>query len=173
MRPADAPLLRPTHMVLVVTIDGRDYLADAGFGNGTPTAPLALDVAGPQPTPLETFRLSSSPLGDLLQMQIDGGWAPVYAVTRDKPSPDAIADANLFTATGPDSRFRRDLMLARATGDARYLLLGNRLTVRPKSGPAEIRLLDRTGMETSLPSVFNLAVEPGWRPLLARFLPQS
>jgi hypothetical protein len=64
-------------------------------------------------------------------------------------------------------------MLARATGDARYLLLGNRLTVRPKSGPAEIHLLDRTGMETSLPSVFNLAVEPGWRPLLARFLPQS
>jgi len=173
MRPADAPLLRPTHMVLVVTIDGRDYLADAGFGNGTPTAPLAFDVTGAQPTPLETFRLGASALGHLLEMQTDDGWMPVYAITRDTPSPDAIADANLFTSTSPDSRFRRDLMLARATRQARYLLLGNRLTVRPKSGPAEMHLLDQTELEKTLSSVFHLAVEPAWRPLLAGFIPQT
>jgi N-hydroxyarylamine O-acetyltransferase len=173
MRPADAPLLRPTHMVLVVTLAGRRYLVDAGFGNGTPTAPLAFDIAGAQPTPLETFRLGASALGHLLEMQTDDGWMPVYAIAREHPSPDAIADANLFTSTSPDSRFRRELMLARATGDARYLLLGNRLTVRPKSGPAEIRLLDHTELERTLTSVFNLAVEPAWRPLLAGFIPQA
>ena len=149
MRPADAPLLRPTHMVLVATIAERAFLVDAGFGNGTPTAPLVLDVTDPQPTPLETFRLSPSALGHLLEMQTDSGWAPVYAITRERPSPGAIADANLFTSTSPDSRFRRDLMLARATDEARILLLGNRLTLRPKSGAAETRLLDLTELETT------------------------
>jgi len=173
MRPADAPLLRPTHMVLVVTIAGRAFLADAGFGTGTPTAPLAFDTADPQPTPLETFRLSRSPLGDLLEMQADGGWAPVYAITRERPPPNAIADANLFTSTSPDSRFRRDLMLARATDTARFLLLGNRLTIRPKSGAVETRLLDQAELEQTLSTVFTLDVQPEWRPLLARFVSPS
>lgn len=173
MRPADAPLLRPTHMVLVATIAGRAFLVDAGFGNGTPTAPLAFDIAGPQPTPLETFRLSPSPLGHLLEMQTEDGWAPVYAITRERPTPDSIADANLFTSTSPESRFRRDLMLARATHEARFLLLGNRLTVRQKSGAVETRLLDQIALEQTLPTVFNLDVEPEWRPLLGRFVSPS
>lgn len=173
MRPADAPLLRPTHMVLVATIAGRDFLVDAGFGNGTPTAPLAFDTTGPQPTPLETFRISPSPLGHLLEMQTDDGWAPVYAITRERPTPDAIADANLFTSTSPESRFRRDLMLARATNEARLLLLGNRLTIRPKTGEVETRLLDEAELERTLSTVFNLTAEPDWRPLLARFVSPS
>ena len=173
MRPADAPLLRPTHMVLVVTIGGNAFLADTGFGNGTPTAALAFDVAEPQLTPLETFRLRPSPLGDLLEMQTDDSWAPVYAITRERPSSRFIADANLFTSTSPESRFRRDLILARATDQARFLLLGNRLTVRPKSGASQTRLLDQTGLEQVLPAIFNLDVAPEWQPLLAGFIPQS
>jgi N-hydroxyarylamine O-acetyltransferase len=103
-------------------------------------------------------------------MQTDGGWAPVYAITRERPSSDAIADANLFTSTSQDSRFRRDLMLARATDEERFLLLGNRLTVRPKSGGIETRLLDESELEHTLSTVFKLTVEPDWRPLLAQFV---
>lgn len=172
MRPADAVLLRPTHMVLTVAIDGRHYLADAGFGNGTPTAPLAFDLTEPQPTPLETFRLRPVPGGHRLDMHLGGDWAPVYEILAAAPAEDDLASANLFTSTHPDSRFLRDLMLARATADARFLLLGNRLTIRPARGESEIRMLDGPEeLAATLRDVFGLDVGPGWRTLFERFAP--
>jgi arylamine N-acetyltransferase len=118
MRPADAPPLRATHMMLVVRFNGRDFLADAGFGNGTPTAPLAFDTEEPQLTPLETFRLRATSAGHMLEMQMGENWAPVYEILAGIPTAEDVADGNLFTSTHPDSRFRRDLMMSRgsATG---------------------------------------------------------
>ena len=170
MRPADAPPLRATHMVLIVRIVGRDYLADAGFGNGTPTAPLALGNDGPQETPLETFRLRRTSAGHVLEMQLDENWAPVYEILQERPTSEDFADANRFTSTHPESRFRRDLMLARATANARHLLLGNRLTVRPAQGEPQIhRLESASDLRDAMATFFALAAEPDWEPLLARF----
>lgn len=170
MRPADAPPARATHMALVVGIDGRDYLADAGFGNGTPTAPLAFDIAEPQPTPLETFRIRPSPDGHVLEMRMGENWAPVYEMLSGAPASEDFADANVFTSTHPESRFRRDLMLARATSEARFLLLGNRLMVRPVRGSAVVRsMADSRSLEDTIAATFGLAIEPDWRALLERF----
>lgn len=170
MRPAGVAPARPTHMVLTVRIDGRNYLADAGFGNGTPTAPLAFDLTGAQATPLETFRLRPDGDSHVLEMELDGGWAPVYEILPDLPEPAEFAEANLFTSTHPESRFRRDLMLARATAEARFLLLANRLTVRPPGGAPETRLLEGAeAIEHALETVFGLSIEPDWRPMLSRF----
>lgn len=171
MRPADAPPPRATHMMLVVRIGGRDWLADTGFGNGTPTIPLAFDTAEPQPTPLETFHLRASPDGHVLEMRVGENWSPVYEILADIPDAAALADANLFTSTHPESRFRRDLMLARATRDARFLLLGNRLMIRPGKGNAEVRTLaSSAALEKALETVFGLDAQPEWRDLLDRIV---
>lgn len=172
MRPVDAPPLRATHMVLVARIGGRDYLADAGFGNGTPTAPLAFETEAAQPTPLETFRLIPTAGGHRLEMQVDGNWAPVYEILTGSVTNAGFEDANLFTSTSPDSRFRRDFMLARATPDARYLVLGNRLTTRPTAGAAEARVMNAAELAHSVETVFGLTVEPGWRALFERYASQ-
>lgn len=170
MRSADAPPLKATHMMLVVRLDGRDLLADAGFGNGTPTAPLAFDIAEPQATPLETFRLRTTPAGHILEMRVGENWSPVYEILDGIPSAQDLADANLFTSTHPDSRFRRDLMLARATTEARYLLLGNRLMIRPARGSPEVRSLeDPAALADAIATIFELPTEPGWHDLLAGF----
>ena len=170
MRPADAPPVPATHMALIVTIDGRAYLADAGFGNGTPTAPLALDIDAPQQTPLETFRLRPSTEGHVLEMRLGENWSPVYEILKAPAGADALVDANLYASTHPDSRFRRDLMLARATTEARFLLLGNRLMLRPAKGSAELRPITNQGeMAVCLETVFGLEVLPEWHSLLAQF----
>lgn len=170
MRPADAPQLKATHMALIVRLDGRDYLADAGFGNGTPTAPLAFDTSEPQATPLETFRLRAASAGHVLEMRMGENWAPVYEILAEPPKAEDLADANLFTSTHPDSRFRRDLMLARATTEARFLLLGNRLMIRPAHGSAEVRLLESpTALEETIATVFDLAPEADWQELFEQF----
>ena len=174
MRPAGAPPQNATHMALVVRIGGRDWLADTGFGNGTPTIPLTFDTTEPQPTPLETFHLRASSDGHVLEMQVGKNWSPVYEILADMPDSAALADANRFTSTHPESRFRRDLMLARATRDARFLLLGNRLMTRPGKGVAEVETLaSPTALARTLETVFGLEVRPEWSSLLARFAPSA
>jgi arylamine N-acetyltransferase len=170
MRPADAPPLKATHMALIIRLGDRDYLADTGFGNGTPTAPLAFDTDEPQATPLETFRLRPTPTGHILEMRMGENWAPVYEILSDAPTLASFADANLFTSSHPDSRFRRDLMLARATTEARFLLLGNRLMIRPAQGSAEVRLLeDPATLAQAIETIFGLEPQPEWQPLFVRF----
>ena len=171
MRPADAPPARATHMALKVRIDGRDWLADAGFGNGTPTAPLAFDTSEPQTTPLETFHLRPTDDGPVLEISIAGKWAPVYGIIDRVPSEADLAEANLFTSTHPESRFVRDLMLARATTEARFLLLGNRLMTRRAKGGADVRTFESAEtLAEALRTVFGLDVPPDWHPLLERFI---
>ena len=170
MRPTDAPPLAPTHMALRVRIQGRNYLADTGFGNGTPTAPLLLDTIEPQPTPLETFRLVSTGDGHVLQMRLGEEWAQVYEAFSREVSSNELHDANIYTSTHPESRFRRDLMMARATRDRRYLLLGNRMTVRPSGNEAKLSIY-RTPDELrrAVETVFLLPTEPDWQPVFERF----
>src|SRR3546814_6407226 len=43
MLPDDAPPTPRSHMVVRVTIDGRPWLADVGFGAAVPPQPLAMD----------------------------------------------------------------------------------------------------------------------------------
>jgi arylamine N-acetyltransferase len=63
-------------------------------------------------------------------------------------------------------------MLARATTEARYLLLGNRLMTRPAKGSAEVRTFESPDvLGEALRTVFGLNVQPDWRSLLERFAP--
>jgi N-hydroxyarylamine O-acetyltransferase len=170
MRPADAPPAPPTHMVLRVRIDGRDYLADAGFGNGTPTAPLAFDDANPQRTPLDTFRLVRSVEGHRLEMQIGADWAPAYDVFSAPRRHDDFADANVITSTSPQSPFTQALIMARATRDARYLLNGNMLTIRAAAGSAERSWFNTADeLRRTVETVFCLSAQPDWQPIFELF----
>lgn len=170
MRPADAPPAPPTHMVLRVRIDGRDYLADAGFGNSTPTSPLAFDNADPQRTPLDTFRLVRSAEGHRLEMQIGVDWTPAYDVFAIPRRHDDFAEANVITSTSPQSPFTQALIMARATQDARYLLHGNMLTVRTAAGSMErdwFKTPDE--LRQAVETVFGLSTQPDWQPIFDLF----
>ena len=49
-----------THMLLQVALDEQDYIVDVGFGSGTLTAPLRLQINIEQSTPHEPCRLIKS-----------------------------------------------------------------------------------------------------------------
>jgi N-hydroxyarylamine O-acetyltransferase len=170
MRPADAPPAPPTHMVLRVRIDGRDYLADAGFGNSTPTAPLAFDDEGSQRTPLDTFRLVPSVEGHRLEMQIGADWAPAYDIFFTPRHHDDFAGANVITSTSPQSPFTQALIMARATRDARYLLNGNMLTIRSAAGSTERSWFNTADeLRRAVETAFCLPTQPDWQPIFERF----
>jgi N-hydroxyarylamine O-acetyltransferase len=152
---ADRPAL---HMVLRVDLPEGPFLADVGFGNLAPTAPLALCSLAEQATPHEPMRFV--PLGDelVLQARLGDAWEHIYRVV---PLPRVDAEyeiANWFAATHPTSAFANNLIAARPGPDrTRLTLFNERLVVRRATGEAERRILRDAGeYRATLADLFGL-----------------
>lgn len=170
MVPPGTPLPRG-HAALRVMVEGEPWLADVGFGGCVPTAPLRMTTNEPQATGHESFRLLPSQDGFMLEALRGDTWLPMYELV-DKPQLDAdLAMMNWFTSTHPDSPFKRFLMAARTTPEARYGLRDNRLTVRRADGRTEHRALTADEIEQALKDIFGLPAEPSWRAVIERFVP--
>lgn len=170
MVPPDLPLPR-NHVALRVTIGGEPWLADVGFGGCVPTEPLRMTTTEPQQTCHESFHLQPSDDGFMLEALRGDSWLPMYDLVK-KPQFDAdFAMMNWYTATHPELVFKRFLMVARTTPEARYGLRDNRLTVRRPDGRAEQQVLSASQVERALEEIFNLPVASEWRAVIARFAP--
>ncbi|HEU0311119.1 MAG TPA: arylamine N-acetyltransferase, partial [Sphingomicrobium sp.] len=154
-----------THRVIRVTIDGVPWLADVGFGSCVPTAPLRMDIADPQPTPHETFRIVPMGPQKLVQAQVEDRWQPVYSIAADPWLDSHYELANWYSSTHPASHFRHRLIVTRTTPEARHILAEGRLTIRRPDGTSEQRYLDADGIMEALAENFLLPVEPEWRPV--------
>jgi N-hydroxyarylamine O-acetyltransferase len=130
------------HMVLQVDLPEGRYLADVGFGNLAPTAPLKLTPDLEQDTPHEVMRFIR--MGDelTLQSRLGDRWEHIYRVVR-LPRFDAEYDiCNWYAASHPDNPYRCNLIAARpGPGKTRITLFNARLNVRHASGEVERRTL--------------------------------
>jgi N-hydroxyarylamine O-acetyltransferase len=155
----DAP--RPMlHMVLQVDLAEGRFLADVGFGNLAPTAPLLLSPDLEQDTPHELMRFIR--MGDelTLQSRLGDRWEHIYRVV---PLPRVDAEyeiCNWFTASHPDSPYRSNLIAARpGPGRTRITLFNARLNVRHATGEVERRTLnDKAEYRDVLAKMFGLAL---------------
>jgi N-hydroxyarylamine O-acetyltransferase len=168
MEEPGTPPRPPTHMALRVTIEGRPWLADVGFGGCVPTAPLRLDTREPQPTDYETYRVVPIDDGQRVEALIGADWQPLYEFR-----PHAVADAdyelgNWYVCTHPQSRFRTTLMVTLATAEARYALRNNSLTVRSRMGGTEELTLSAGDIGSLLASRFGIDPRPEWEPVLLK-----
>ena len=130
------------HMVLQVNLPDGAFLADVGFGNLAPTAPLKLSPDLEQDTPHEVMRFIR--MGDelTLQSRLGDRWEHIYRVVL-LPRVDAEYEiCNWFTASHPDSPYRSNLIAARpGPGKTRITLFNARPNVRYANGDVERRML--------------------------------
>jgi N-hydroxyarylamine O-acetyltransferase len=120
-----------THMALRVDLPEGPYLSDAGFGNQTPTAPLAFRPNEEQQTPHELMRLL--PVGEEFTLQAKQGdeWVSIYRVSPHPRLPIDYEVANWFTATHPGSPFVSNLIVARpGPNGVRNTLFNGRVNIR-------------------------------------------
>jgi N-hydroxyarylamine O-acetyltransferase len=132
-----------THMVLRVDLQQGTFLADVGFGNLTPTAPLGLRPDVEQETPHEVMRLM--PVGEelTLQARIGDEWQSVYRVTPQARLDADYEIANWFVATHPNSLFIANMIVGRPGPDGvRHTLLNGLLSARRGGELVERRMLD-------------------------------
>ena len=168
MMAEDAPTTARSHMVIRVILGGRPWLADVGFGAAAPTAPLAIDDPDPQPTAHEAYRIRTAHGEWLVEALLGDSWKAMYVFDDVPQQPIDIAVSNWYTATHPSSHFRHQLIVARASDTARYVLRDNRLTIRRADGGIDQRYLSADAIEAALREIFLLIPEPGWRRVIER-----
>jgi N-hydroxyarylamine O-acetyltransferase len=149
-----------THMALRVDLPEGPFLADVGFGNVTPTAPLAMQPGVEQETPHEPMRFLA--VGEELTLQVKLGleWQNTYRVAPHPRLPVDYEVANWFTATHPGSPFVGNLIAARpGPGGARNTLFNGRVSVRGPSGPPRRFMLgDPAEFRTALADTFGVTL---------------
>jgi N-hydroxyarylamine O-acetyltransferase len=138
----DAP--RPMlHMVLRIDLPQGSFLADVGFGNLAPTAPLRLSPLVEQDTPHEVMRFIAMGEELTLQSRLGDRWEHIYRVVL-LPRFDAEYEiCNWFTGTHPQSPYLNNMIAALPGPNGTRLTLFNaRFNVRYASGKVERQTLE-------------------------------
>jgi N-hydroxyarylamine O-acetyltransferase len=154
---ADA-ITQRTHMMLRVDLPEGPHLADVGFGNLTPTAPLAL---APQDCETRHERYRLTPLRDewLLQARLAQEWANIYRFALQPQFEIDYEVGNWFTSTHPGGLFVENLIVARPGEACRLTLFNRYFAVRHLDGRTERReMRDAEDFRTTLAEAFGLAL---------------
>ena len=142
-----------THKALLVNVDGEQWIADAGFGGQTMTAPLRLASSDAQQSPHGLFTVTRNDELYRVAALVADQWQPLYECSLDAYLPVDYETANWYVSTHPQSRFVNHLICSRVDASGRHVLLDThyshyRLDAAPESRnaatPEELRSLLQT-----------------------------
>ncbi len=162
VRPPGVERLLPrTHMVLRVTVAGRELLADVGFGGDGPLAPVPLDGEVSE-QPGDSFRVVEDGRVRALQIRRESGWQDLYAFGPEPAHPIDFEVANHFTATHPSSPFRATLTAQLSLPGERRILRGRTYVVRRGSSAVSREVADGELLQV-LGAAFGIELPPDTR----------
>lgn len=145
VRPPGATAVLPrTHMILMVEIDEREWLADVGFGGNGIFLPVPFDAQRSTQAGEEYEVVPEE--GDVLVLRgtVSGEWRDMYAFRTEPAHPVDFELAHYYTATHPTSKFRTTLTVQRSTRTARHALRGRGYT---RTGTDPVSRTDLTDEE--------------------------
>jgi N-hydroxyarylamine O-acetyltransferase len=174
-RPSGAITAR-THRLLLVRAQGRDWVADVGFGGHTMTGVLDLHCEDPQETMHEPFRLRGIGGGErVLESLIAGEWKSLCRFDLQPQLPIDFEAANYQLAHDPESHFTQALVVSRVAEDGRHILRGRELCFHRTGGDSTRRDLGTTQeIVAAMRDVFGLRLDAALETALnARFEAQS
>ena len=129
-RPMFYPVKRPkTHMAIIATVEGKQWLCDLGFGSYGIRAPMDLVEIGKSiKQDHDVFMLEKSDAGDhLLKAYIDDARANQYAFDLYPWEWIDFAPANYLNSTHPDAIFVQKRLVIIQNLAGRTILVGNSL----------------------------------------------
>jgi N-hydroxyarylamine O-acetyltransferase len=118
--------VRPrSHLVLRVQHEGASWLADVGFGIGTPLEPLPFGPVGEHTHAGWRFRVIQDGAELVLQTAEGSGWIDLYGFVPEPVPPVDLETSNWFTSTHPNSPFVSGLVVSSQSRDGRRLRLSD------------------------------------------------
>lgn len=128
------------HQLELVSIEGRDWLADVGFGGNSPRMPIPLELDCPVTKDGQTIRLTGGEFGTMFQALEDGEWKDLYSFDLGHVFPADIAYGNHYTSTSPNSFFTFSRVAGRPLPGGGITLLDRTLKITD-SGREEVHTL--------------------------------
>ena len=162
-RPMTYAVRRPkTHMAIIASIDGAEWLCDLGFGSYGIREPINLEWLDRQIVQeCDTFRLTMVSERDYrLQSLADGEWKALYEFNL---CPHELVDfepANWLNATHPDSIFVQAPIVVLQYASGKTVLSGERFRAVSEEGQVEERCVGENEIEELLRARFGLDWHP-------------
>lgn len=150
-----------THRLLLVELQGEQWIADVGFGGQTLTAPIRLQADIEQQTPHGEYRLVQEGDDWILQFRHHDHWQSMYRFDLVVQHQSDYLMGNFWSAHLPQSHFRHHLLMCRHLPDGGKLTLTNFHFTRYQDGRAieQINLPDVASLYALLQEQFVLGVD--------------
>ncbi|HEX8956789.1 MAG TPA: arylamine N-acetyltransferase [Burkholderiaceae bacterium] len=161
-RPMFYPVRRPrTHMGIIATVEGVDWLCDLGFGSYGLRAPIRIDTLDVEvPQDHDTFMLGKSEVGEIvLKAKVEGEWTTQYGFDLSRQEWVDFAPANYMNSTHPEAIFVKQFVVVLHTEAGRKILSGDTFKVveQGRTSKREIAPVDRAAL---LREQFGLVIAP-------------
>lgn len=154
--------LQKSHQLLLVTCEGKQWIADAGFGGNGLIEAIPLGPGRVHDQHLDTFRLvRDARLGFVLQHHLEHTWRGLYAFTLEEYYPADYKMMNYFNATSPASSFTRQPLCIITRPDARVILSGRELRIRRPGETLCTYIEGDAAYRETLQREFGLTLPPG------------
>jgi N-hydroxyarylamine O-acetyltransferase len=148
------------HQVLMVELDAKKYLVDVGYGNDGIAAPLLIEEGVAQQQFTNTYRFIVDPVsGYILQRIVDGEYQQMYTFTLQECSPFDYLISNHFTATYPESFFRKMKFCTMPTREGRVTLTDQHLKVTENGLVTEQAISSDAEFNALLKKLFKLDID--------------
>ena len=159
VRKGATQILPRTHMLLVVRVEGADWLCDVGFGGEGLLHPVSMDGAS-HPQFRNTYRVAEEAGLRVLQSRHHGAWEDLYAFVPEARLPVDFEMANHYTSSHPESRFMTTLT-AQLPGREVRRILRNRAYAELRGDEVEGRELAPEELLSTLRGTFGIDVPEG------------
>lgn len=160
------------HQISLVTIGGREWLTDVGFGGSNMREPIPLEIDRVNHCNGQALRLvRAEPYGTMLQvLTSDEQWLNLYSFDREYAGPGDIKYGNYYTSTHPDSIFTQDRIASLATSRGRVSLNNLSLRIVQDGRERVTELVDDHRYLDSLKTHFGIELDASYDmlPALAR-----
>jgi len=142
-----------THMVITVSMEGRTFVLDPGFGGQAPLVPVPLDGSIVREGK-DCHRMVRRNDEWVLEAQIDGAFLPLWTSSLQPTMPIDFMMANHFVSTFPASPFVTSLMLRAFSPRGRVSMMNRDLTVRDGATAEKSVVADRRALRSILAADF-------------------
>lgn len=135
------------HMLLLIELDGKNYVADVGFGGLTLTTPLLLEPDLVQETPHEPYRLLRlDEDAYVMEVRVKDEWKSIYRFDLQEQFLPDYEVTNWYLSHHPESHFVTGLIAARAEVNPRrrFVLRNNQFSIHYLDGETEKHMLETT-----------------------------
>lgn len=154
------------HQISLITIQDRQWIADVGFGRGTPRAPIPFITNQPVTNDGQTVRLvESEQFGYMLQASNNDQWENIYSFDLEHVCEGDIKYANHYNSTHLDSLFVTSRVAARPIENGVVTLFNRTLKMNHGGKESETNLEENHSYIDALKVHFGIQLDASYEDL--------